>query len=162
KSALGVTVAVPGSSEQIAEALFEGALFRSKARTSSQQMALDFIDNIEPKKHAIHAEWESARDREKASRSRFAHHTLSPEAVTAELQSVRAAIGRSEDVARFFHTVLQAATVPQTTKDNAITVHLSNEVPRALRQAIGRDEPFTGRFDLPLQDGEIYLGRTSP
>lgn len=162
KSALGVTVAVPGSSEQIAEALFEGALFRSKVRTSAQQMALEFIDDIEPKKHAIHAEWENARDREKASRSRFAHHTLSPEAVAAELQSVRAAIGRSEDVARFFHTVLQAATVPQTPKDNSITVHLSNEVPRALRQAIGRDEPFTGRFDLPLQDGEIYLGRTSP
>ncbi|WP_238314768.1 hypothetical protein, partial [Methylobacterium crusticola] len=31
KSALGVTVAVPGSSEQIAEALFEGALFRERA-----------------------------------------------------------------------------------------------------------------------------------
>ena len=34
--------------------------------------------------------------------------------------------------------------------------------PRALRQAIGSDEPFTGRFDLPLPDGETYLGRTSP
>ena len=31
KSDLGVTVAVPGSSEQIAEALFEGALFREQA-----------------------------------------------------------------------------------------------------------------------------------
>ena len=41
-------------------------------------------------------------------------------------------------------------------------MHLSNEVPRALRQAIGRDEPFTGRFDLPLEEGEVYLGRTSP
>ena len=35
-------------------------------------------------------------------------------------------------------------------------------MPRALRQAIGRDEPFTGRFDLPLEEGEVYLGRTSP
>ena len=33
KSDLGVTVAVPGSSEQIAEALFEGALFREKTST---------------------------------------------------------------------------------------------------------------------------------
>ena len=33
KSDLGVTVAVPGSSEQIAEALFEGALFREKTRS---------------------------------------------------------------------------------------------------------------------------------
>jgi superfamily II DNA or RNA helicase len=162
KSDLGVTVAVPGSSEQIAEALFEGALFRERSGTRAQQMRLDFIDNLEPKKQAIHVEWENARDREKASRSRFAQHTLSPEAVAAELQNVRAAIGRSEDVARFFHAVLQSATVPLKTKGKAVTVHVSNEVPRALRQAIGRDEPFSGRFDLPLEEGEVYLGRTSP
>jgi superfamily II DNA or RNA helicase len=162
RSDLGVTVAVPGSSEQIAEALFEGALFRTKTSARLQQLALDFIDDFEPKKQAIHAEWENARDREKASRSRFAQHTLSPKAVAAELQSVRAAIGRSEDVGHFFHAVLHAASVPVQTKDRTVTVHLSHEVPRALRQAIGRDEPFTGRFDLPLEEGDIYLGRTSP
>jgi superfamily II DNA or RNA helicase len=161
KSDLGVAVAVPGSSEQIAEALFEGALFREKTRARSSQMILDFIDRLGQKKEAIHAEWEKARDREKASRSRFAHHTLSPEAVASELQNVRAAIGRSEDVARFLLAVLQAAIVPVQTKGRAITVHLSNEVARALRQAIGRDETFTGRFDLPLEEDEIYLGRTS-
>lgn len=162
KSDLGVTVAVPGSSEQIAEALFEGALFREKTSAHPQQMTLDFIDDLGPKKQAIHAEWENAREREKASRSRFAQHTLSPEAVAAELQSVRAAIGRSADVARFFYAVLQAATVPVQTQGKAVVVHLSNEVSRALRQAIGRDESFTGRFDLPLEEGEVYLGRTSP
>lgn len=162
KSALGVTVAVPGSSEQIAEALFEGALFREKSKVAPGQMSLAFIDNLEPKKQAIHAEWESARDREKASRSRFAHHTLSPEAVATVLKNVRAAIGRSEDVARFFSAVMQAANVPITTKGKSVSVHLSNEVPRALRQAIGRDESFAGRFDLPLDEGEVYLGRTSP
>jgi len=153
---------VPGSSEQIAEALFEGALFREKTRGGSPQMALDFIDDLEPRKHSIHAEWESARDREQASRSRFAQHALSPAAVAEELQSVRTAIGRNEDVARFFKAVLQAANVPARTQGNSIAVSLSNEVPRALRQAIGRDESFAGRFDLPLQEGEIYLGRTSP
>jgi superfamily II DNA or RNA helicase len=162
KSTLGVTVAVPGSSEQIAEALFEGALFKEKTRAQPQQMVLDFIDNLEPKKQAIHAEWENARDREKASRSRFAQHALSPQAVAAELHSVRAAIGRSEDVARFCQAVLQAANVPAQTEGKTIIVHLSNQVPRALRQAIGRDEPFSGRFDLPLEEDEVYLGRTSP
>ena len=43
-----------------------------------------------------------------------------------------------------------------------MTVNLDTQTPRALRQAIGCDEPFTGRFDLPLPDGETYLGRTSP
>jgi superfamily II DNA/RNA helicase len=161
KSDLGVTVAVPGSSEQIAETLFEGALFREKSRTA-QQLSLAFIDSVEPRKKSIHAEWDNARDRERASRSRFAQHTLSPEAVAAELQNVRAAIGRSEDVAHFVAALLQAANVPVETKGNAVTVHISKEVPRTLRQATGREEAFTGRFNLPLQEGEVYLARTSP
>ena len=245
KSDLGVAVAVPGSGEQIAEALFEGALFREQAGAGRHQLALDFIDDLDAETRAIHAGWENARDREKASRSRFAQHALKPEAVAAELEHVRAAIGRSEDVARFFLAVLQAANVPvriradngatgvadaadatngrgrsrlhangatrrptktspRTTRPHAdaqshasgtgdvaklvdatraagaadpangtpdrermaahgrITVHVSPETPRALRQAIGQEEPFTGRFDLPLPEGEIHLGRTSP
>jgi hypothetical protein len=161
KSDLGVTVAVPGSSEQIAETLFEGALFREKTGAHPEQLKLAFIDEMELKKKALHAEWENARDREKASRSRFAQQTLSPQVVAQELQSVRAAIGSSEDVARFFHEVLHAAGVPAETKGKAITVHISQGTPRAFRQAIGLDESFTGRFDLPLEEGEIYLGRTS-
>ncbi|MCB1806195.1 MAG: DEAD/DEAH box helicase [Candidatus Competibacteraceae bacterium] len=163
KSDLGVTVAVPGSSEQIAQALFEGALFREQTSTGREQIPLAFMDELNTrKKNEMHAEWDNARDREKASRSRFAQHTLSPEAVAAELASVRAAIGRAEDVERFVQTVLQTANVPVENKNQAVTVHISNETPRALRQAIGRDEPFTGRFDLPLQEGQLYLGRTSP
>ena len=89
KSDLGVAVAVPGTSEQIAETLFEGALFRERAGADANQLSLDFIDDFDPKLQAMHAEWENARDREKASRSRFAQHTLRPEAVAAELDSVR-------------------------------------------------------------------------
>ena len=162
RSALGVTVAVPGSSEQIAEALFEGALFRERAGAGGRQLALDFIDEIDAEMQALHAEWENARDREKASRSRFAQHTLDPGAVAAELDGVRTAIGGSEDVDRFLTTVLQAANVPVRRDGRAVTVQLGTGTPRALRQAIGSDEPFTGRFDLPLPDGETYLGRTSP
>ncbi len=146
KSDLGVTVAVPGSSEQIVEALFEGALFREKTRPGGRQIVLDFMEELGPKRLHIHAEWDQARNREKASRSRFAQHALSPDAVAAELQDVRSAIGRSEDVARFLRGVLSAANVPLQSKGKAVTVHLSNESPRALRQAIGRDESFTGRL----------------
>jgi superfamily II DNA or RNA helicase len=162
KSDLGITIAVPGSSEQIAEALFEGALFRQKTSTRTQQLTLDFIDGIEPTKRALHSEWENARDREKATRSRFAQHTLNPETVAEELRSVRTAIGHSDDVSCFIQNVLQAMNVPFEIKGKSITVNLSNETPRALRQTIGRDESFSGRFDLPLKEGEVYLGRTSP
>ena len=159
KSDLGVTVAVPGSSEQIAEALFEGALFRDQE--GAGQLSLDFIDSLDSKKQDLHVEWENARDREKASRSRFAQHSIKPEAVAGELEAVRAAIGRSDDVARFFLDVLRTANVPVQLNGRA-EAGISKETPRSLRQAIGKDDPFTGRFDLPLQEGEIYLGRTSP
>ena len=161
KNDLGVTVAVPGSSEQIAETLFEGALFRERAG-AMQQMSLDFIDDLESKKRAIHEEWEDARERERVSRSRYAQRALKPEAVAAELENVRSAIGRGADVERFVRDLLQAAKVPAETENGSVKVHLSEGSPRALRQAIGRDEPFAGRFDLPLEDGELHLGRTSP
>ena len=159
KSDLGVTVAVPGSSEQIAEALFEGALFRDQE--GAGQLSLDFIDSLDSQKQDLHVEWENARDREKASRSRFAQHSIKPGAVAGELETVRAAIGRSDDVARFFLDVLRTANVPVQLNGKA-EAGISKETPRSLRQAIGKDEPFTGRFDLPLQEGDIYLGRTSP
>jgi len=162
KSDLGVTVAVPGSSEKIVEALFEGALFREMTSGTTPQLTLDFGKPEVNKTKELHLEWEDARDREKASRSRFAQHALDKDTVGAELRSVRESIGRSEDVAHFFRSVLQAARVPFQERGQSVAVHLSNETPRALRQALGRDEAFTGRFDLPLQKGEIYLGRTSP
>jgi len=173
KSDLGVTVSVPGSSEQVARALFEGALFRQQTRTD--QRRLDFGDTcIEltvgtaggtretVSIQQFHAEWENARDREKASRSRFAQHTLDPNIVETELRSVRAAIGRNEDVARFFESVLQMAQVSVRWQGPRIDANIGVETPRSLRQAIGCEDPFTGRFDLPLEEGELYLGRTSP
>ena len=52
------------------------------------QLALDFIDDLDAETRAVHAGWENARDREKASRSRFAQHALKPEEVAAELEHV--------------------------------------------------------------------------
>lgn len=162
KSDLGVTVAVPGSSEQIAEALFEGALFRQGSVSHPQQLSLAFIDDLGPTKEELHEEWDNARDREKVSRSRFAQHSLSPDTVAVELANVRLAIGGSADVERFLTTVLHSANVPFKAERGLMKVSVSKEVARELRQAIGVEEPFKGRFELPLGDDELYLGRTSP
>jgi hypothetical protein len=159
KSALGVTIAVPGSSEKIVEALFEAALFKEQTHGVTQ-LSLDFVDTM--KKDELHQEWENARDKEKASRSRFAQHALDPEVVAEELRNVQEAVGLSGDVSRFFIESLKAANVPFDGDEEAIEVKLTPETPRAMRQALGRDDPFKGRFELPLKGHEIYLGRTSP
>ena len=160
KNDLGVTVSVPGSSEQIVETLFEGALLRERTRERPGQIRLDFVD--ETKKQELHTLWEDAREKEKASRSRFAQHSIDPKQVAEELQNIQDAIGRSEQVASFFHHVFQALSIPLRSEGNQVQATLDNNTPRGLRQALGIEGNLTGRFALPLQKGETYLGRTSP
>lgn len=80
------------------------------------------------------------------------------------MNAVREALGSPADVEVFFRQAMTIAQVPiKLAPKGAIEVCVhDNETPRALRQALQQDTKFTGRFDLPLQDGELYLGRTSP
>jgi len=161
KSALGISVAVPGNSEQVIEALFEGMLLRDEASGAGDQMV--FGDWLQPQKTDLHRRWDEAKDREQRSRSRFAQHSISTEEVAAELSAVREAIGNEETVKAFFKDVLHLAGVPVNAKrGDRVHVALSNEVPRSLRNAMGRDAEFVGRFKLPVEHGEVYLARTSP
>lgn len=162
KSDLGVTVAVPSSSEQIAQTLFQGALFRERASGHDQPLLFEMGVNEKTLIKEFHAAWENVREKERASRSRFAQHALDKDAVAEELKAVRTSIGQSADVAEFFKSLLRAANVPFTDKNGLVSVSVSAETPRALRQAIGRDDSFEGRFELPIEDNDLYLGRTSP
>ena len=159
KNTLGVTVAVPETSEQILETLFEGALFREQAGAASSQLELSFLDEVKPKMDEIHENWDKAS--QKASRSRYAQNTLQPDLVAEELQHVQTAIGRSEDVARFVRTALNRIEISFNDRDAAIDVHMPENISRGMRQAVSIEEDFTGRFELPVANDELYLGRTS-
>ena len=159
KSDLGISVAVPGSSEEVIKALFEGMELRGGA-DNSQQM---YLPGLDPIRSELHASWEDAREKEKRSRSRFAQHAIKTEEVKAELDAIREAIGAGPTVNRFVQDVLHLAGVPISARPkDTIEVGVSNETARALRHAIGRDKPFKGRFDLPVDEGVIYLSRTHP
>lgn len=160
KSTLGVIVSVPDTSEQIIETLFEGALFREKTRRAGSQLSLSFIDDLEPKKKEIHAKWDKASKKELGSR--FAQKSLSPNAVAVELDNVRNAIGNAKDVKRFITSTFNKINIPFEDKSNILKVDISKETPRGVRQAIGHDNAFEGRFEFPISGKEIYLGRASP
>ena len=124
KNDLGVMVAVPGSSEQIAETLFEGALFREMAGAGrAAQLGLDFGDEGAGLVKTFHDEWDAERDREKKRRrSRFAQDALDKDAVAAELASVREAIGGTEDVGPFLARRIQVGRVPVNERLGAIVL----------------------------------------
>ncbi|MHC4089417.1 MAG: helicase-related protein [Planctomycetota bacterium] len=159
KSDLGISVAVPGSSESVIEAIFEGIELRRQQRGALQL----YLPGMDPTKEALHTEWENAAETEKRSRSRYAHHTLDPSEVAAELTAIRESIGAGPVAQQFIIDALKLARVPVTPIDGgAVSVGLSLETPRSLRQSLGRDDAFTGRFDLPVKPKVLYLARTSP
>ena len=158
KSDLGVAVAVPGGSEDVIKALFAGMELRGDA--DAAQLILPGMDD---RKEKLHAEWENAREKEKKSRARFAQLSIKTEEVAAELESVRRAIGAGPTVERFLRDVLHLAGVPATDKSGGVLhVPLDNSVSRSLRHALGREKPFSGRFDLPVAPSVEYLSRTHP
>jgi superfamily II DNA or RNA helicase len=162
KSQLGVSVSVPGSSEEVVEAIFEGLLLREKSGKDAQSYLPGLADYFHPQKEDIHAKWEDAAENEKRSRSRYAQHTLDPEEVAAELTATRDSVGAGPVAREFVADALRLARVPVTVHGKTVDVGLSMAAPRSLRQSLGRDDAFTGRFDLPVQPGEVYLPRTSP
>lgn len=160
KSDLGVSVTVPGNTEQVVEALFEGMLLRAGGGADSGQLFFD--DWLKPQREALHRDWDAARDREVRSRSRFAQHSIKPDEVALELAAVRDAIGSGVTVRRFMLDVMHLTSIPAREHHRVIEVQLGSDAPRSLRNAVGRDTPFVGRFDLPVEKGQAHLSRTHP
>lgn len=160
RSSLGISVPVPVDTEKVMTALLHGALLRG----DGSQLALDFASH---EREALEHEWEKAADREKRSRTLFAHHTLDPAEVAAELQAVRRSIGSSVDVERFFREVLSqhGAQIEEEKSRNGATAIYLDETPHAVRDAIvsdGSRGPMKVRFSLPIKEGVLYLHRTQP
>lgn len=158
KSELGISVAVPGNSEAVMKALFEGMELRGE-EVSSQM----FLPGLDPVKNDLHDRWEDAREKEKKSRSKFAQLSIKTDEVFEQLQSIHTAIGTGPALQRFVTDVFHLAGVPvQDKRDGSMEIAVSNETSRALRHAIAKDGKFYAKFDLPVENDIHYLARTSP
>jgi superfamily II DNA or RNA helicase len=157
RNSLGISVPVPQDSEALMGALMEGLML--KAPENYDQLRLEVI---EPQRKEIHAEWDVAAERERRTRrTLFAQHSLKPEEVQRELEAVRAAIGSAEDVERFVRVALEAHGGQIKRAKDAIRIDASS-TPQALQDSMGTPRVFEAKFDLPVDEGQLYLGRTSP
>jgi len=162
RSSLGISVPVPVETDTIIAAIFESLLMREQA--GSTQPLLPGLDAyLQPRRDDLHRQWEDAANRERRSHTMFAQEPIAGmvEEVARELDAVRAAVGSANDVAAFTIEALRAhkAVVAQTGK--RIRVNLT-EAPRALRDTLGNSETFAAQFELPVEDGVLYLDRTHP
>ncbi len=153
KKALGVSVPVPSDLNSVSDAIFSRLILSPKDRR--QQLLFP-----EHEKERIHRDWDAAAEREKRSRTLFAQETIQPDEGARELSAARAAIGMGVDARAFFVEALRAERALVDDGD-PLSVTLTPAVPRALREALGRDS-FRARFQLPVEEGVLRLERTHP
>ena len=162
RTSLGISVPVPGDTEEVVEAIFEGLLLREEGGGATQQLLPGLEEYLRPRKEELFGRWDSVRDREKRSRTMFAQETVKVEEVARELEAVRSAIGSGVEVASFAKDAFRAYGAVVSENGN-VKIDLS-EVPQAVKDAIGTNgtNRITAKFELPVKDGEVYLSRTHP
>ncbi len=158
RSSLGISVPVPVAAHQVVEAIFEGLLL--KERSGSTQLSFDFLETV--KKDELHAQWDLASERETRSKTMFAQETIKVAEVARELAAAQAAVGSGVDVANFFREALQSSGATVSVDKQGYYHVQVQDIPPALREALGQDEAFVARFALPVRQPAIYLHRTHP
>lgn len=163
RNSLGISVPVPGNSEDVIEAIFEGLLLRENASVSQSTLP-GFEAYMKPRQMELDLQWEAAAEREKRSRTMFAQQAIRVDEVAAELSAVREAVGSGVDVAAFMKDAITMhkgviSPLPQG-EGPGVRADLT-ETPRGLRDMLGKEQ-FTARFELPVKEGQLYLTRTHP
>ncbi|GAB3698617.1 helicase-related protein [Nocardiopsis oceani] len=167
---IGIAVSVPDeSSAGVTDAIVDWLLVRSR---SGEQEALFGTDELTARADELDAEWKSAADREKLSRSKYAQRAIHPEEVAREVTAVREALGGSEEVRAFVETslreleaVLRPAPDGFLAEVSGTPVGLRDALTPVLGKAVDPDQPFP---PFPFRDttatarGEAALVRTDP
>lgn len=166
--ALGVSIPVPGNSDEVIEAVAEG-LLQAEGPVEERLPGMD--EWLTPRTEKLLADWDRAADREHRSRRLFAQQGIQVGEVMPEVLETRAAIGSDADVEALVRTavpayhgrVLDDRTVADRRdgSDGAVAIDLS-ETPLALRDALGGVDTIQGRFRQPVDENEDYLSRTHP
>lgn len=162
KTTLGISVPVPIESDQVIEAIFEGLLLREKGGSLLQGEL--FEDFLKPQKDALHKQWDLATKKEEGNlRTMFAQIPIKVEQVKEELEAVRRSLGSSALVEAFTVDALKRVGATINARNGAVEIDLK-EASRSLREVLELEHgtKLKARFEMPVQDDEVYLTRTHP
>ncbi|WP_329084798.1 helicase-related protein [Streptosporangium sp. NBC_01469] len=158
----GVAVPVPSGGDDVIKALIEGLLIRG----DNDQDQLDLDYGVTKTRDQIHRAWESAADRESKALTKYAHSGVKLDEVEREVAEIRAALGSSDDVARFARDALSGfgAIIDNRVEGFAAD---TRQLPVSVRHALGLS--FNGKApelnfhpDIPAPPGSHALVRTDP
>ncbi|MGW3054447.1 helicase-related protein [Streptomyces goshikiensis] len=167
KKDLGISVSVPDElSKGVTDAIVEWLLMRDR----EQEEALFSADAFKVSTAKLDTDWNSAAEREKASRSRFAQRSIHPQEVALEVAAVREALGGTGEVDTFVRECLHALGAVLRGAGEDFTAQVGG-TPAGLRDTLApvvgadvieKDRPIPFRSDPAIGRGEVALVRTDP
>jgi len=163
RRSLGVSVPVPGDTNQLIEAVFEGMVLREQASGDAGQGHFpEFDDYLKRSRKNLHDQWQNATEREKRSRTLFAQETIKAEEVKPELNAARQLMGAPESVQRFVVEGFEVHGGTVAEHRGIYNFDTGGVRPKAILDAIGLDLPFVASFTMPAPDNALVLSRTHP
>lgn len=154
--ATGVSVPVPDGSDGVIQALLEGLVLRGQ---DPDQLQLDL--GLTERTDELRREWESAAEKEKQSRTKYAQGGIHPQEVAAEVADLRRALGDQSEIAGFAEESLRslgASVTPTEEGFTAVTATLTVGIRDALPP--GHAEPLPFHHHLPAPRKHAVLNRT--
>ncbi|HEV2361156.1 MAG TPA: hypothetical protein VGS21_05600, partial [Acidimicrobiales bacterium] len=160
RDATGVSVPVPDAADGVVQALVEGLIL---SRGDAQQLTFDL--GHDENRVRLHKEWDSAAERERVSRTKYAQDAIHPEEAVREAEATRSALGTRHEVEHLTVEALRALGAPVTPSTKVPGWSVSTTVlPLGLRDALptGHAEPLVFHRDLPAPRHHAVLARTDP
>jgi len=156
--ATGVAVPVPGDGQALIDALAEGLLLRNQ---DPQALTLDL--GLGERTQSLDLAWESAAEKEKVSRTRYAQHAIKTEDVAAEVAEIRDTLGVHSDLEAFLTRTLLALGCTVTPAGDGLDAVLA-ALPLGVHAGLptGLREPLHLRREPPAARGEAAITRTDP
>ncbi|MFM7558644.1 MAG: helicase-related protein, partial [Cylindrospermopsis raciborskii] len=152
---LGITVPVPMSSTNVAEAVFKSLLNKSPLQLS---LLLDITEK-ESTQVQVHKQWDKAIEREKISRTRFAQRSIKPTEIEQEIIETESVLGNGEDLKRFVIRSCERLNCGISKQKNG---WLLQSIPSWLEEIIGKKGKLIISFIPPIEEDIEYITRNHP
>jgi len=156
---LGVTVPIPEDNKSLMSALMIGLKFKDQFRIRQNEVQGKlFADEVLNEITILHRSMDAHAEREKVSRSIFAHNSIKAEKVEDDLKEVDEAIGDVSDVERFVTEAIRFIGAEIKPYKKGFKLFTTN-IPERLREWLPDVNELAISFFSPTPAGYLYMGR---
>lgn len=159
QKATGVSIVIGQDNQSIMDSVLKEVLLDpAKAQAVASQMTLDFGDEISNANKIITNQLEQAKEKAEKLRSIFAHESIDPHTIEAELKEVDEVIGDVTTVENFVVQSCRTLGAIVNKEKDGYALDVAN-LPDHLKRTLPKAPVIPLSFESPTPKGRVYIGR---